>query len=109
VTTIEVIAIGAKSGKERPVKLYAAVDGDAYVVIGSSGGRPRHPAWVYNLRASSRVTIRRGKSSLDVNAREVDGEERERLWQLLVKGFPTYARYQQKTDRRFAIFRLEPV
>ncbi len=102
-------AKGARSGKDRRVTLYAAEDGDALVIIGSWGGRPRHPSWVHNLRATPRATVMRGKKTFEVSAREVDGKERERLWQLLVAGFAYYARYQEKTDRRFAIFSLEPV
>jgi deazaflavin-dependent oxidoreductase (nitroreductase family) len=109
VTTIELKTRGARSGSERRVTLYAADDEGVMVVIGSWGGRPRHPSWVHNLRASPRAAVKRGKSTYEVTAREVEGAERERLWDLLVAGFPTYARYQQKSERRFAIFRLEPV
>jgi deazaflavin-dependent oxidoreductase (nitroreductase family) len=108
VVTIELTTKGARTGRERRVTLYAAADGEALVIVGSWAGRPRHPAWVHNLRADPRVMVRRGRSTFAAVAREVDGEERERLWQLLVAGFPMYERFRARTDRLFAIFCLEP-
>ena len=34
-----------------------AKDGDNYILVGSKGGAPEHPAWVHNLRAHPDVEI----------------------------------------------------
>ena len=107
--TVDLRTIGARSGRERRVRLYAVHDSDALAVIGSSGGDPVHPAWVHNLRANPRIRVIRGKREYEAVAREVEGAERERIWQALREGFPLYERYRQRTDRRFPIFRLEEV
>ncbi len=79
------------------------------VVVGSSGGSARDPAWVVNLRAEPRATLMRGKREIPVTARELDGARHERAWKVVVDEFPHYGRFQQKTARRIPLFRLEPV
>jgi deazaflavin-dependent oxidoreductase (nitroreductase family) len=101
---------GRKSGKRREVKLYAWPAGDRLVIVGSRGGSARDPAWVHNLRAEARATVRRGKQSEEVRAREVvGGEERDRLWELVTAAFPLYKSYQRRAARTIPLFVLEPV
>jgi deazaflavin-dependent oxidoreductase (nitroreductase family) len=77
------------------------------VVVGSRGGSAQHPAWVHNLRADPRATVAAGKNSWEVDAAEVpEGEERDRLWQLVVDRFPLYATYQARTRRLIPLFVL---
>lgn len=105
---IALTTTGRRSGKPRTVQLYAFPDGNGLVVVGSAGGQERHPGWVANLRADPRASIKRGRSSVDVRASEVTKKaERERLWQLVVKEFPYYERYQRRTDRLIPLFLLE--
>jgi deazaflavin-dependent oxidoreductase (nitroreductase family) len=104
---ITLTTTGRKSGLPRPVTLYGWEDGDDLVVVGSRGGGRRDPAWVVNLRADPRATVRRGKETYPVRAREVGGSERERLWQLVVDRFPNYGTYQRRTTRIIPLFVLE--
>ncbi|HEX2142036.1 MAG TPA: nitroreductase family deazaflavin-dependent oxidoreductase, partial [Candidatus Limnocylindria bacterium] len=108
--TITLTTTGRRSGQPRSVTLYAfRVPGSgALVVIGSYGGAARDPAWAGNLRASPAATVREGRAELAVTAREVQGEERDRLWQLAVDDFPLYATYERKTRRTIPVFLLEP-
>ena len=43
---------GAKSGQKRYVPLMRVEKDGRYAMIGSIGGRPTNPSWVYNLRAN---------------------------------------------------------
>jgi deazaflavin-dependent oxidoreductase (nitroreductase family) len=43
----------------------------------SNFGRPRNPAWYYNLRANPNATIARNGMSREVVARELSGSERK--------------------------------
>jgi deazaflavin-dependent oxidoreductase (nitroreductase family) len=62
--TLLLIARGAKSGKLRPLPLlYQEVDGK-YVVIGSKGGAPTHPAWYVNLKGNPECEIRVGSKRM---------------------------------------------
>jgi deazaflavin-dependent oxidoreductase (nitroreductase family) len=99
---------GARSGTPRPAELYAWPDADRLVIVGSSGGSVRHPAWVHNLRAHPRATVQRGTETVEMRAREVtDPDERARLWPFVVEQFPLYGTYQRRTKRLIPLFVLE--
>ena len=49
---------GNKTGAIRKTPLMRVKDGDNYVLVGSQGGAPKNPVWVYNLRADTGVEIR---------------------------------------------------
>ena len=99
---------GARSGRDRAAELYAWPDEDRLVIVGSSGGSVRHPAWVHNLRAHPVATVKRGRQTAEMTAREVtDPAERDRLWPFVVEQFPLYATYQRRTKRLIPLFVLE--
>ena len=84
-------------------------DGANYVLIGSVGGAPTHPVWVYNLRANSAIEIRDHTAVQAMRLREVNDEaERAGLWKLAVAAYPPYADYQARTTRRIPVFIAEP-
>jgi deazaflavin-dependent oxidoreductase (nitroreductase family) len=101
---------GNKTGAIRKTPLMRVKDGDAYVLVGSQGGAPRDPEWVYNLRANPMVELRDRTEVSTMKTREVtDPAERQRLWQLAVAAFPPYDDYQAKTSRHIPVFVAEPV
>jgi deazaflavin-dependent oxidoreductase (nitroreductase family) len=100
---------GRRSGRRIDVPLFAAVDGDRLVIVGSNGGKANDPSWVANLRAHPEVTVRAGTRELAMTAREVEGEERERLWAIAAAGFPGYDGYARRAAHRLIpVFALEP-
>jgi deazaflavin-dependent oxidoreductase (nitroreductase family) len=100
---------GNKTGAIRKTPLMRVVDGSRYVLVGSMGGAPTNPVWVYNLRANPTVEIRDLTKVQPMKAREVTDEtERARLWKLAVAAFPPYEEYQAKTTRRIPVFVAEP-
>jgi F420H(2)-dependent quinone reductase len=101
---------GNKTGAIRKTPLMRVKDGDSYVLVGSQGGAPKHPVWVYNLRADPRVEIRDRTAVQPMRTREVtDPAERARLWKLAVAAYPPYEEYQARTTRRIPVFVAEPV
>ena len=79
------------------------------MLVGSVGGAPNNPVWVYNLRANPSVEIRDHTDVQKMRVREVNDEaERARLWMLAVAAFPPYEEYQAKTTRRIPLFVAEP-
>ena len=101
---------GNKTGAIRKTPLMRVKDGDNYVLVGSNGGAPAHPVWVYNLRANPDVEIRDQTEVQPMRVREVeDGPERAHLWEVAVAAFPPYAEYQQRTERTIPVFVAEPV
>ena len=100
---------GNKTGAIRKTPLMRVKDGDSYVLVGSQGGAPENPAWVYNLRANPRVELRDETVVRPMQVREVkDKPERDRLWKLAVAAFPPYAEYQAKTTRQIPMFVAAP-
>jgi len=100
---------GNKTGAIRKSPLMRVKDGDRYILVGSMGGAPSNPVWVYNLRANPAVEIRDLTAVRPMRVREVTDEtERARLWTLAVAAFPPYEEYQAKTTRRIPVFVAEP-
>ena len=100
---------GNKTGAIRKTPLMRVKDGDNYVLVGSKGGAPENPVWVYNLRADAGVEIRDETEVYSMTAREVeDGDERSRLWDIAVAAFAPYEEYQNKTARKIPVFLAEP-
>ncbi len=101
---------GNKTGGIRKIPLMRVKVDDAYVLVGSMGGAPKNPVWVYNLRANPDVEIRDATEVFKMRVREVtDAEERDRLWAASAEAFPNYNEYQAKTDRIIPVFVAEPV
>ena len=100
---------GRRTGAIRKTPLMRVKDGDNYVLVGSMGGAPKNPVWVYNLRADPEIELRDATEVSSMRVREVEDEqERERLWALSVSAFAPYEEYRQKTDRVIPIFVAEP-
>ena len=100
--------VGAKSGKARTTPLVYIEDGDAFVIVASKGGHPKHPAWFHNLRANPETTIQVGSRRIPVTARVATDAERERLWPEVVRAYSGYEGYQRRTDRKIPLVMLEP-
>ena len=100
---------GNKTGAIRKTPLMRVKDGSNYVLVGSRGGAPTNPVWVYNLRADGDVEIRDETEVYAMQVREVeDAEERARLWEVAVAAFPPYEEYQDRTRRKIPVFVAEP-
>jgi deazaflavin-dependent oxidoreductase (nitroreductase family) len=100
---------GNKTGGIRKIPLMRVKVGDGYVLIGSMGGQPKNPVWVYNIRAHPDVQIRDKTEVFDMRVREVtDEQERATLWAAGVAAYPPYDEYQAKTTRRIPVFIAEP-
>lgn len=100
--------VGAKSGKRHSTPLVYMPDGEDFVVVAAKGGYPKHPGWVYNLRAHPDAEVQVGSSRIKVQAREADAEERRRLWPKAVSYNPLWGRYQRRTDRTVPLIVLRP-
>jgi deazaflavin-dependent oxidoreductase (nitroreductase family) len=96
---------GRKSGAVRKIALMRVEHDGEYALVGSKGGAPEHPVWVYNLRANpDEVIIQDGAERFPVQVRELKGDERARWWERAVVAYPPYAAYQRKTERRIPVF-----
>jgi len=99
---------GRKSGAPRTTPLLCIPHAGGWLIAGSYFGGPRTPVWVYNLRATETAEIRFDGTSYPVSRREVEGEERAAMWQVMLRTWPNYALYEQRTDRTIPVFHLTP-
>jgi deazaflavin-dependent oxidoreductase (nitroreductase family) len=98
---------GAKSGKARVNPLVYLADGDRLLVFGSKGGAPTNPDWVHNLRANPAATVEVGTDKFTVEAEELTGDERDRLFARQAGLVPAFAGYQANTSRTIPVIALK--
>jgi deazaflavin-dependent oxidoreductase (nitroreductase family) len=106
-TILLLTTTGRKSGEPRTMPLIHRTDGDRWVVVASKGGWPEHPLWFQNLEADPEATIEVRDETVPVRASVAEGEERARLWSLMIEAWPAYDEYQAKTDREIPVVVLE--
>jgi deazaflavin-dependent oxidoreductase (nitroreductase family) len=100
---------GRRTGRRRLKPVAYLDDDDSFVVVASYGGSDTHPEWWLNLRTHPETEIRIGRSHIRVRAHEVEGEERRRLWSLLIRAYPPFQAYQARTQRVLPVIRLERI
>jgi deazaflavin-dependent oxidoreductase (nitroreductase family) len=93
---VTLTAVGARSGRPRTLPLVGIPDGEKVVLIASNFGRPHHPAWYYNLRASPEARLTSHGRAGTYIAHEATGAERERYWGQAVDLYPGYTVYQAR-------------
>lgn len=109
IPTIILTARGARSGKPRSVPLLGIAAGNDIIVIASSFGQAKHPAWYHNVRANPEVKVSWDGRSGRYLAREVKGDERERYWQKAVALYPGFAAYRRRAGRQIPVIVLSPL
>ncbi|GAA3632186.1 F420H(2)-dependent quinone reductase [Microbacterium awajiense] len=108
VPIIVLTTVGWKSGALRKTALMRVEHDGRYAVVASKGGAPDEPRWAENMRRHPHVELQDGAVKRDYTARELDDDERALWWDRAVEVWPDYAQYQTRTDRRIAVFVLEP-
>jgi F420H(2)-dependent quinone reductase len=74
---------GRRSGLARTNGLTYCRDRGDLIVVASNGGSDRPPAWLLNIQADPRVTVRVGRTVLGATARVATDEEQAQLWPLV--------------------------
>lgn len=97
---------GRKSGKQHTTPMVYTRDGDRLLVYASKGGAPSHPDWYVNLDADPHVVVEVGPDRYDAIASTLDRAERDRAYAAQAERFPTFAEYQEKTDRVIPVVAL---
>ena len=97
---------GAKSGTRRTNPLVYLPEGETMYVFASKGGASTNPDWYYNLIANPAATVEVGTETFEVEASEVTGEERDRVFARQSELRPQFAQYQANTSRKIPVFAL---
>src|SRR5919199_2972450 len=90
--------VGRRTGTERVNPLAYYPDGDSIVVIASKGGAPTNPDWYHNLVAMDRTEVEVGTERFPVKVQEIEGAERDELWQRIAAAMPGFGEYQKNTS-----------
>jgi deazaflavin-dependent oxidoreductase (nitroreductase family) len=91
---------GRKSGQEyiNPMMYLASENSDGtFYVFASKAGAPTNPDWYYNLVAAGAGTVEQGTGTFPVTVRELDGDERDRIYDEQARRYPGFAEYAVKT------------
>jgi len=96
--TLLLTTIGRRSGARRERALPYYRDGARVVVIGSNGGGPKDPDWVWNVRANPTAWARIRRREIPVLAHVAEGDERARLFAQITAERDSLARYQERAS-----------
>jgi deazaflavin-dependent oxidoreductase (nitroreductase family) len=106
---IQLATIGAKTGQMRTMSLVSLIDGVKIAVIGSNFGQKQNPGWYYNLKAHPECEVYFSGRTNKYIAREIEGNEREKYWQLADSYYKGYDTYKiRAAHRKIPILILEP-
>lgn len=100
--------VGRKSGLPRSTPLLCVPHEGRWLIAGSYFGGPSMPVWVHNLRAAGEAVVRYERTTYDVSARELADAERAAAWEVMLRTWPNFATYEQRTDRVIPVFELTP-
>ncbi len=106
-TILLLTTTGRRTGRETTAPLIYGLDGHTPVVVASKGGAPDHPGWFENLAKTPEVGVQIKAEHFRARARVADGDERERLWELMNEIWPHYDEYATRTDREIPVVVLE--
>jgi deazaflavin-dependent oxidoreductase (nitroreductase family) len=104
-----ITTIGRKTGLRRRTALIYTKDGEHYVVVASRRGHNQHPAWYLNLLAHPEIEVQVGADKFRAVARTATPDQRSRLWPIMVSIWPSFDKYQTKTDRVIPVVLLERI
>ena len=106
---VQITTIGAKTQQPRAMPLIGIIDDEKIALIASSFGREHNPGWYYNLKAHPECIVQLNGRSGNYIARETEGDEYERFWQLAVSYYAGYEKYKERAaHRHIPVMVLEP-
>lgn len=97
---------GRKSGRVYTWPVSYLHEGDNLLLVASTGGMPRNPAWYHNLRANPNVTVEIGRKSRAMVAQPQVGPARDAYWARIVREHPLFEGYQRKVARQIPVVLL---
>ena len=99
--------IGRRTGKTYRHALIFGEDDGRYLLVASQGGAPDHPNWYKNLTANPEVELQVRSDVFIATAHSASAEEKAVLWPIMTKIWPSYDKYQERTDRAIPLVVLE--
>lgn len=94
---------GRKTGRMLTMPLIYGEDRGTYVIVGSKGGAPQNPGWMFNLEADPNVEVQVVRDRFAAVAHVATGAERARLWEMMAGVYPPYRDYQKRAPREIPV------
>lgn len=108
-TIIQLTTTGAKTGQPRTLPLVGIFENDRIALMGTSFGRRHNPGWYYNLKLNPECSVLFQGKSRNYVARELEGEEYEKFFQMAVDQYAGYQTYRERAaHRHIPVMLLEP-
>ncbi len=109
IPAFRITSIGAKSKQPRTLVLYGFSENEKIALIASNFGQAHNPSWYYNLKANPKCQVQWKGTSREYIARESQGEEREKYWNIAVSYYKGYELYAiRAAHRQIPVMILEP-
>ncbi|PJE23325.1 MAG: hypothetical protein CK431_11870 [Mycobacterium sp.] len=104
--TMLLTVTGRKSGRPQTVPLIYVKDAGQFVIAAAYAGSDTDPAWWRNLQANPRAVAQVNDERFDVEAALAPADRRPELWQQLIRMYPYFVEYQQRTSRQIPVVML---
>jgi deazaflavin-dependent oxidoreductase (nitroreductase family) len=101
--------VGRKSSEVRRVPIACYPYRDSIVLSASNSGKATHPAWYLNMQANPAVSVQLGTEHFQAIAEDVAEEEREALWQVIVKLNKHQGEYLALANRKIPLVWLRRI
>lgn len=106
---IQLTTIGAKTNQPHTMPLVGLFDDEKIALIATSFGRQHNPGWYYNLKTNPICKVIFKRKSGNYVAREAEGAEYERYFQMAVSQYTGYEKYRERAPQRhIPVIVLEP-
>ena len=107
---VQLMTVGAKTGRSYNIPLVATFDEACIVLIASNFGQLHNPGWYFNLKKKPECHISINGKVEKYIARETIGQEREAYWRKAVSVYEGYEMYKKRAFyRKIPVMLLEPV
>tara|TARA_B110000263_G_scaffold76293_1_gene66673 strand:+ start:1858 stop:2217 length:360 start_codon:yes stop_codon:yes gene_type:complete len=89
--------------------LYIKYNGPDFLIVGSFGGHNNHPAWFLNIKDNKKAHIIIKGKRIEVALEILSCKEKETAWNELIKSYPGFSDYQNRTTRSIPVIKFTPV
>ena len=108
VPSLVLTTTGAKTGQPRKAPIATLPVDDGFLVVGSNFGKEHHPAWTANLIANPDATVTYKGEDSPVVARLLDADQKAEVWPDLLRIWPAWTNYTERSGRDLRVFKLTP-
>lgn len=110
VTVLMLTTPGRRTGIPRSTCVRYLDTAQGFIVWGTGSGSPDDPDWFRNLRTAKVAEVQMRARRLQVQARVLEGGEREAMWKdIVLARAPEVEKYARRAGRTIPVAVLQPV